>query len=51
MTGTALLALAIFLLGFIAGRLSWWVSDPEQVVVNIEKAIAAAERDEERWVG
>lgn len=51
MTATALIALLIFLLGVCAGRLSLIVSDPDRVVARVEKAIAAAERDEERWAG
>jgi hypothetical protein len=42
---SALLVLLAFLLGFVAGRLSLLV------VSDVEKAIAKAERDEERWVG
>ena len=51
MTATALFALLIFLLGFIAGRPSLLVSDPDKVIRRVEKSIAKAERDEERrWV-
>lgn len=51
MTATALFALLIFLLGFCAGRMWPLVSDPDKVIRRVEKAIAQAERDEERWVG
>lgn len=51
MTATALIALLLFLLGFCAGRVSLLVSDPDKVIARVEKAIAQAERDEERWVG
>ena len=49
MTATALFARRIFLLGFCVGRLSLLVSDPDRVIRRVEKAIAQAERDEERW--
>lgn len=42
---SALLVLLSFLLGVVAGRLSLLV------VSDVEKAIAKAERDEERWAG
>lgn len=48
---SALLVLLSFLLGVVAGRLSLIVSDPDRVVARVDKAIAAAERDEERWAG
>lgn len=51
MLANIIFAMLLVFTGFIAGRLSLLVSDPDRVIRRVEKAIAQAERDEERVGG